>query len=41
MSILKEKFNAKYAVRADDGVQTENVLLDQSKVIKFEDEGEE
>ena len=35
---LKSKFNSKYAVKISEGVQTENILLDQSKVIHLKDD---
>ena len=33
---MKQHFKSKYAVRAKHGVKTENILLDQSKVIQIE-----
>ena len=38
---LKERFKSKYVVKASNGVQTENVLLDQSKVIQIQGDKEQ
>ena len=35
---MKSKLNAKYAVKISDGVQAENILLDQSKIIELKEE---